>query len=90
MNEKRLKYEKPVALDMGAVTPVHGLACDSGNGADTCPHGNNPALQAYCPGGNIADTSCDASGATAGSNCLPTGGIAGQFCATGSAPVLNP
>lgn len=90
MNDKRLKYEKPVALDMGAVTPVHGLDCDSGNAADYCPHGNNPALQAYCPGGNTADTSCDNAGSTAGSNCLPAGAAAGQFCFTGSTPTLNP
>ncbi len=95
MSTKKLKYEKPVALDMGAVSPVHGLDCTSGQSAGSgcttgyvatgdCPVGNNPNVAPVCFPGNVADYSCSNGGTNSKGNCEI--GSAARGCFDGSAP----
>ena len=77
----KITYEKPTAVSLGPSGSILGqeAVCSTGTGAtETCSGvGNNPAVMAYCPVGNIADA-----------NCL-SGGQAGQYCGVGSDPTLG-
>ena len=58
-DKKRLKYEKPVSIDMGRVAPILGDTCSVGNGAADCPAGMNNAVVPICnPAGAGADNDC--------------------------------
>ena len=85
MSEKpRLKYEKPVSIDLGRVAPILGDTCSVGNGAADCPAGMNNAVVAICsPSGSGADNDCR-SGGSAGTYCWPTGSAAQVYCLAGS------
>ena len=84
MPEKaRLKYEKPVSIDMGRVAPVLGDTCSVGNGAADCPAGmNNAAVLVCSPAGSGADNDCR-TGSGAGTFCWPTGSSALVYCLVG-------
>ena len=82
-NEKRLKYEKPVSIDMGRVAPILGDTCSVGNGAADCPQGMNNSTVAICESGMQADNDCR-SGSSAGTFCWPSGSSAKVYCLAGS------
>ena len=83
-NKPRLKYEKPVSIDMGRVAPILGDTCSVGNGAADCPAGMNNAVVAVCsPAGSGADNDCR-SGSSAGTFCWPMGSSAKVYCLAGS------
>ncbi len=80
----RLKYEKPVSIDLGRVAPILGDTCSIGNGAADCPAGMNNAVVAICePSGAGADNDCR-TGSNAGTFCWPTGSGAAVYCLAGS------
>lgn len=84
MSDKRLKYEKPVSIDLGRVAPILGDTCSVGNGAADCPAGMNNAMVAVCdPSGSGADNDCRV-GSSAGTFCWPTGSGAAVYCLAGS------
>ena len=84
MSDKRLKYEKPVSIDLGRVAPILGDTCSVGNGAADCPAGMNNAMVAVCaPSGSGADNDCRV-GSNAGTFCWPTGSGAAIYCLAGS------
>lgn len=83
---KKLKYEKPVAFNAGAVAAIQGAFCSFGDSASDacrtgeaagggCGSGNNPTMIPYCDSGSVAT-----------GNCYPAGGNAGQSCHDGSTP----
>ena len=81
---KRLKYEKPMSIDLGRVAPILGDTCSVGNGAADCPAGMNNATVAVCsPAGFSADNDCR-TGSSAGTFCWPTGSGALVYCLAGS------
>lgn len=83
-NKPRLKYEKPVSIDMGRVAPILGDTCSVGNGAADCPAGMNNATVAVCsPAGAGADNDCR-TGSNAGTFCWPTGSGAQVYCLAGN------
>ena len=83
-NKPRLKYEKPVSIDMGRVAPILGDTCSVGYGAADCPAGMNNAVVAVCsPAGSSADNDCR-TGSNAGTFCWPTGSSAKVYCLAGS------
>ena len=90
---KKITYEKPMTVGMGALTPVHGATCSSGfaaTGACTtvghrpssgCGSGDDPDVIPYCnTTGNIATADCTTSGNTAGGNCQVSGATATWVC----------
>jgi hypothetical protein len=80
----RLKYEKPVSIDMGRVAPVLGDTCSVGNGAADCPAGMNNASVPVCsPSGASAANDCR-TGSNAGTFCWPSGSHARVYCLAGS------
>ena len=85
MSDKpRLKYEKPVSIDMGRVAPILGDTCSVGQGAADCPAGMNNAMVAVCESsGSGADNDCR-TGSSAGTFCWPTGSNAQVYCFAGS------
>ena len=83
-NPKRLKYEKPMSIDLGRVAPILGDTCSVGNGAADCPAGMNNATVAVCSSaGSGADNDCR-TGSSAGTFCWPTGSGALVYCLAGS------
>lgn len=83
-DKARLKYEKPVSIDMGRVAPILGETCSVGNGAADCPAGMNNSVVAVCsPSGTSADNDCR-TGSNAGTFCWPSGSGAHVYCLTGS------
>jgi len=83
-DKPRLKYEKPVSIDMGRVAPILGDTCSVGNGAADCPAGmNNAAVPVCSPSGSSADNDCR-TGASAGTFCWPSGSSARVYCLAGS------
>ncbi len=83
-DKPRLKYEKPVSIDMGRVAPILGDTCSVGNGAADCPAGMNNAVVAVCSSaGSGADNDCR-TGSGAGTFCWPTGSSAKIYCLAGS------
>ena len=83
-NPKRLKYEKPMSIDLGRVAPILGDTCSVGDGAADCPAGMNNATVAVCsPAGSGADNDCR-TGSSAGTFCWPTGSGALVYCLAGS------
>lgn len=81
----RLKYEKPVSIDMGRVAPILGAKCSDGSGADDCGNGLDNTLVPACkPTGAGATDTCQ-SGTSAATFCYPTGAGAGWGCFAGSA-----
>ena len=81
---KRLKYEKPISIDMGRVAPILGDTCSVGNGASDCPAGmNNSSVPVCNPSGLSADNDCR-SGSNAGTFCWPSGSAAHVYCLAGS------
>ncbi|NCA81145.1 MAG: hypothetical protein EOM72_00165 [Opitutae bacterium] len=85
MSEKpRLKYEKPVSIDMGRVAPILGDTCSVGDGAADCPAGMNNASIPICePNGASAANDCR-TGSSAGTFCWPAGSSAKVYCLSGS------
>lgn len=97
-------YEKPVAMDMGSLKPVHGAVCSSGFAAagactstghrpdEGCGNGNDPDLIPYCnTTGNIATANCNTNGSQAGEGCNRSGSSAGWSCfRTGGDPEWAP
>ncbi len=84
MNDKpRLKYEKPISIDMGRVAPILGDTCSVGNGATDCPSGmNNTSVPVCSPSGSGADNDCR-TGSNAGTFCWPSGSAAQVYCLAG-------
>jgi hypothetical protein len=76
MEDKKLKYEPPIAysLEHTVGDEVHAQTCTSGQG---------PGL-ATCKSGNIASAKCSV-GIVAGAQCK-SGGTAVYRCKTGSVP----
>lgn len=101
--KKKLTYQKPMTVEMGALTPVHGAVCSSGfaaTGACTsvghrpssgCGNGDDPNVIPYCnTTGNIATADCTTSGNTANSNCMASGATATYVCnGTGSSAMFH-
>lgn len=85
MTEKpRLRYEKPVSIDMGRVAPILGDTCSVGDGAADCPSGMNNGMIPVClPAGVGADNDCR-TGSSAGTFCWPSGSSAKVYCLLGS------
>lgn len=85
MSEKpRLRYEKPMSIDLGRVAPILGDTCSFGHGAADCPSGMNNAMVPVCaPSGSGADNNCQV-GSSAGTFCYPTGSGAAILCLVGS------
>lgn len=82
-DKPRLKYEKPVSIDLGRVAPILGDTCSVGNGAADCPSGMNNASVPVCsPSGSGADNDCR-TGSSAGTFCWPTGSSAQVYCLAG-------
>lgn len=82
-NRPRIKYEKPVSIDMGRVSPVLGDMCSNGEGASDCGQGfNNTVIPSCGPTGAGATNWCQ-SGTSAGSTCSSVGSSA-SFCGSGS------
>jgi hypothetical protein len=83
MSDKpRIKYEKPVSIDMGRVAPILGARCSTGNSADDCSIGLDNALQRYCQAGGGASNNCQ-TGSGAHAYCVPTGSSAAGGCFSG-------
>ena len=83
-DKPRLKYEKPVSIDMGRVAPILGDTCSVGDGATDCPSGMNNASVPVCnPSGLSADNDCR-TGSNAGTFCWPQGSSAQVYCLAGS------
>ena len=83
-DKQRLKYEKPISIDMGRVAPIQGDTCSVGNGAADCPAGMNNAVVPICnPAGAGADNDCR-TGSSAGTFCWPMGSSAQVYCIVGS------
>ena len=83
-DNKRLKYEKPMSIDLGRVAPILGDTCSVGNGAADCPAGMNNAVVAVCqPAGAGADNDCR-TGSNAGTFCWPNGSGALVYCLAGA------
>ena len=83
-DKPRLKYEKPVSIDLGRVAPILGDTCSVGNGAADGPAGMNIATVAVCNlAGASADNDCR-TGSNAGTFCWPTGSGALVYCLAGS------
>ena len=81
---QRLKYEKPVSIDMGRVAPILGETCSLGNGASDCPQGYNNGMIPVCnPSGSGADNDCRV-GSGAGTFCWPLGTGPKVLCYNGS------
>ncbi len=80
MKDKKIKYEKPMSLDMSEVAPILGDSCSTGNLADTCTIGNDPAVEPYCPQGAVATGNCEAFGDDAQKICYGYGGQPGWGC----------
>jgi hypothetical protein len=78
---QKIKYEKPVARELGAVSPIAGLSdCRDGTQPTSrvCVYGNNPEWVYVCTAtGAIADGNCDTSGMTAGQICRTVGSTPG-------------
>ena len=85
MSDKpRLKYEKPVSIDMGRVAPILGDTCSVGDGATDCPAGMNNDMVPICqPNGASAANDCR-TGSSAGTFCWPVGSSAKVYCQAGS------
>ena len=80
----RLKYEKPVSIDMGRVAPILGDTCSVGDGAADCPSGMNNMVVPICsPSGSSASNDCR-TGSGAGTFCWPAGSSARVYCLTGT------
>lgn len=81
-DKPKLKYEKPVSIDMGRVSPVLGDTCSSGTGASDCSVGfDNTVVPACKVGGGASDT-CQ-NGNSAATFCYPQGAGAGMGCYAG-------
>ncbi len=81
-SKKKIKYEKPTSVDIGAIAPVLGTVCSNGSGASGgCGIGDNPDVEPFCQStGNNADGNCETNGNIAGKACYSTGGTAGWGC----------
>ncbi len=96
MSNKKLKYEKPQATNVGALSHVHGVGCESGfedslgcnstgNYAAECGFGYNNGVQTICDStGSSAENNCQANGASAGQGCVSDGGSPVWGCFAGS------
>jgi len=82
MDKPKLKYEKPVSIDMGRVAPVLGDVCSVGYGASDCSVGYDNTMVPACKVGGSASDTCQ-SGSSAATFCYPQGSGAGMGCSTG-------
>ncbi len=83
MNGKpKLKYEKPVSIDMGRVSPVLGDTCSRGTGAADCSGGYNNTMVPACKVGEGASDTCQ-NGNYAATFCYPQGAGASMGCFAG-------
>ena len=101
MSNKKLKYEKPMATDAGALSRVYGAECTSGfeagdgcnstgNFAAECGFGYNNGVQTICDTtGHGADNDCVGDGSSAGSSCSTDGSSPGS-CSAGDSPDGTP
>jgi hypothetical protein len=101
MSNMKLKYEKPMAVDAGALSQVHGAYCTSGfeandgcnttgNYAAECGFGYNNGVQTICDStGNEADNDCVSDGSSAGGSCSADGSSPGS-CSAGDSPDGTP
>jgi hypothetical protein len=77
MSEKpRLKYEKPVSIDLGRVAPVLGDRCSVGNGASDCSVGFNNSSVPSCSVGGGASLLCMNGLGASGAACYSGSGFA--------------
>ena len=68
-DKPKLKYEKPVSIDMGRVSSVLGDTCSTGTGATDCSPGfDNTVIPACGPVGLSATSWCEL-GQAAASTC---------------------
>ena len=63
--QKKIAYQKPEALDLGAVAPVVGASCANGNNFET----NNTCWDTGNNASWICNTGNSASGPAPGFNC---------------------
>jgi len=83
-DKPKLKYEKPVSLDLGRIAPVLGDRCSDGSGAEDCGFGfENTSIPACGPTGAGATNWCQ-TGSSAVNTCYTTGSSAGAGCQPGS------
>ena len=78
----KLKYEKPVSIDMGRVAPVLGDRCSTGDGAADCSNGLDNTLVPACKVGENATDTCQ-NGLNAATFCYPQGSGAAIGCYAG-------
>ena len=85
MSDKpRLKYEKPVSIDMGRVAPILGSCAPMGSSATDCGFGHDNSTVPVCsPSGAQATNMC-MSGTGATPFCYPGGSAKGGSCYSGS------
>ncbi len=87
MSEKpKLKYEKPVSIDMGRVAPVLGDSCSFGEGAEPCVNGGDAVNDCSAGYGNAMIRICQIGDKD--SNLCDTGLSAGGYgCSAGEGVV---
>ena len=73
-DKPRLKYEKPISIDMGRVSPVLGDRCSIGSGASDCSYGVDNSQLTGCQAGSVAKQFCWSGGTAGGLACL-TGNV---------------
>ena len=66
--DQKIRYEKPVGVQLGPVAPIVGLSCMNGTLATGCIRGTDPHLVYTCNPGNVASSNCTA-GNTAAQLC---------------------
>lgn len=89
----KMKYEKPVLLNLGGGTTGTGDLCSSGSSADPCGSSGNSATFTCGPTGNSAGSSCGATGnsivtcqsGTDAVGCNLAGSSATSSCTPGTA-----
>lgn len=84
-DKPKLKYEKPVSIDMGRVAPVLGDVCSPGSCATDCPAGSgNGSIAACTPVGSGDGNSCYQGNSASGSGCDSGSSATGNNCSQGS------
>ena len=83
---EKIKYEKPMSLNVGEVASVLGDVCSTGTGAaDGCVDGDDPATGPVCqPAGATATYNCGNGTTNLSGNC--TDGTTAFGCDVGETP----
>jgi hypothetical protein len=86
--DRKIKYEKPVGVPLGAVAPITG-ATDCRNGtrpSGSCVGGSDPQLAPVCQPGLTATYNCTVGSTVTNGNCSNGGTANGACDPSGSTP----